>query len=256
MGVLAVIVVYAVATVLFVPGSVLTIGAGFAFGASFNDTAKGVALASLAVFVGAFLGSVGSFLLGRYLFRDFVVQLASRYAVFQAVDKALEGNGLKIMILLRLSPLIPYNALDYISGITSISFRTYCLGLLAILPGVVMFTFVGATASSLLTSHDEASNNQTARIFSLVFGITFAVIGVLMASYYSKIELDKDVSGKMCVCVFGITFAVIGVLMASYYSKIELDKILEAQREQSYSTPLNSQNRPHNDDEDDDQGIV
>mmetsp|Transcript_9198 Transcript_9198/g.15428 ORF Transcript_9198/g.15428 Transcript_9198/m.15428 type:complete len:246 (+) Transcript_9198:3-740(+) len=191
MGVLAVIVVYAVATVLFVPGSVLTIGAGFAFGASFNDTAKGVALASLAVFVGAFLGSVGSFLLGRYLFRDFVVQLASRYAVFQAVDKALEGNGLKIMILLRLSPLIPYNALDYISGITSISFRTYCLGLLAILPGVVMFTFVGATASSLLTSHDEASNNQTARIFSLVFGITFAVIGVLMASYYSKIELDK-----------------------------------------------------------------
>ena len=144
-----------------------------------------------AVFVGAFIGSTLSFLLGRYLFRAFVVRLASRYAIFQAVDKALEGNGLKIMVLLRLSPLIPYNALDYISGITSISLRVYCIGLVAILPGVIMFTYVGATASSLLSSKDEASKNMAAKVFSMVFGVVFAVVGVLVASYYSKIELDK-----------------------------------------------------------------
>lgn len=206
--------------VLFVPGSLLTVGAGFAFGAAFNSAAKGVFLASLvshekqrliaktaadtesvywccfcrggqSVFVGAFLGSTGSFLLGRYLFRGLVVRLASRYAVFQAVDKALEGNGLKIMVLLRLSPLIPYNALDYLSGITSISLRTYCLGLIAILPGVVMFTFLGATASSLISSHDEATRHKGIQIFSFVFGVFFAVLGVGVASYYSKIELDN-----------------------------------------------------------------
>ena len=120
-----------------------------------------------------------------------MVRLASRYAIFQAVDKALEGNGLKIMVLLRLSPLIPYNALDYISGITSISLRVYCIGLVAILPGVIMFTYVGATASSLLSSKDEASKNMAAKVFSMVFGVVFAVVGVLVASYYSKIELDK-----------------------------------------------------------------
>jgi uncharacterized membrane protein YdjX (TVP38/TMEM64 family) len=125
--------------VLFIPGSILTVGTGFAFGAAMGSPTKGVLLASTvsffsvvnesvsgfshdilptyrrlgllpqAVFFGAFAGSVCSFLLGRYLFRDFVLRLASHYPIFQAVDRALEANGLKIMILLRLSPLIPYN---------------------------------------------------------------------------------------------------------------------------------------------------
>ena len=177
-------------TVLFVPGSILTIGTGFAFGTAFG-TFMGVILASIAVFFGAFIGSVASFLLGRYLFRDCVVQLAASYPIFQAVDRALQGNGLKIMILLRLSPLIPYNALDYMSGITAISLWAYSVALVAILPGVIMFTFIGATASSLVDGTKEASESRVVRIFSMVFGITFAIIGVSVASYYSKIELDK-----------------------------------------------------------------
>jgi len=137
------------------------------------------------------VGSVASFLLGRYLFRDFVVRLASRFAVFRAVDRALEHNGLRIMILLRLSPLIPYNALDYISGITSISLWRYSVGLFFIIPGVVLFTFVGATTSSLINSRHEVSHNMTIKWFTLGFGIIFAIAGVWVASYYSKRELDK-----------------------------------------------------------------
>lgn len=178
------------ATVLFVPGSILTVGTGYAFGAAFG-TFMGVILASTAVFFGAFIGSVASFLLGRYLFRDCVVRLAASYPIFQAVDRALQGNGLKIMILLRLSPLIPYNALDYMSGITSISLWAYSLALFAILPGVLMFTFIGATASSLIDGTKEASENRAVRTFSIVFGVTFAILGVSVASYYSKLELDK-----------------------------------------------------------------
>jgi uncharacterized membrane protein YdjX (TVP38/TMEM64 family) len=189
-GVLSVVLVYTIATILFVPGSILTIGTGFAFGTAFG-TFMGVILASIAVFFGAFIGSVASFLLGLYLFRDCVVQLAASYPIFQAVDRALQGNGLKIMILLRLSPLIPYNALDYMSGITAISLWAYSVALVAILPGVIMFTFIGATASSLVDGTKEASESRVVRIFSMVFGITFAIIGVSVASYYSKIELDK-----------------------------------------------------------------
>ena len=92
-----------------------------------------------------------AFLLGRYLFRDCVQRMASRYKIFQAIDRALEGNGLKIMVLLRLSPLIPYTALDYMSGLTSISFWSYALALVAILPGTIAFCFLGATASSIAT---------------------------------------------------------------------------------------------------------
>lgn len=108
-GVLAVICVYIVATILFIPGSILTLGTGYAFGRAFADnTAFGVLLASTvstnslvvsvlgrmistfyfnqAVFIGASLGSICSFILGRYLFRDCVMRLAASYPIFRAID--------------------------------------------------------------------------------------------------------------------------------------------------------------------------
>lgn len=121
-GVGSVILVYIVATVCFVPGSLITVGVGFAFGRAFDSVFVAVAMASIAVFIGASLGSLCCLLLGRYLFREPVQRLALHYPIFRAIDRALESNGFKIMLLLRLSPLIPYNALDYISGITSIPF--------------------------------------------------------------------------------------------------------------------------------------
>jgi uncharacterized membrane protein YdjX (TVP38/TMEM64 family) len=105
--------------------------------------------------------------------------------------KALETNGLKIMILLRLSPLIPYNALDYISGVTSIPLRDYSLALIGILPGTILFCFVGATASSLADGSLDASGHQGLRLFALAFGLVSAFAGAYTASYYSKLELDK-----------------------------------------------------------------
>ena len=117
---------------------------------------------------------------------------------------ALQGNGLKIMILLRLSPLIPYNALDYMSGITAIPLWSYTVALIGILPGTIMFCFVGASASSLAEASSGTSSNnnddtdggngndhETIRILTIVFGIVFAFIGVYVASYYSKLELDR-----------------------------------------------------------------
>jgi uncharacterized membrane protein YdjX (TVP38/TMEM64 family) len=98
------------------------------------------------------------------------------------------------MILLRLSPLIPYNALDYMSGVTAIPLWAYSAALIGILPGTVMFCFVGASASSLADSGD--SGNQTVKIITIAFGVTFAIIGVYVASYYSKLELDRVSTGR------------------------------------------------------------
>lgn len=95
------------------------------------------------------------------------------------------------MLLLRLSPLIPYNALDYISGITSISIRQYSLALLGILPGTISFCYIGATASTFTDGTTSAKNNNAIHTIILILGIVFALAGGLVASYYSKIELDK-----------------------------------------------------------------
>lgn len=192
-GLIVFVLIYALATVLFIPGAILTVGAGFTFGKIFG-VGKGVALSSVAVFIGATMGSIAAFLLGRYLFRDFVAGLIEKYPTFDAIDRALQGNGLLIMILLRLSPLIPYNALDYLLGCTQIPLWSYSLALVAVLPGVFMYTFIGASASSLTNS--EHVENPTLRILSLIFGIVFAVLGVGVASYFANRELNQIISNN------------------------------------------------------------
>jgi len=193
-GIIAVILCYIIATVFFVPGSILTFGAGFAIGSAFDNTYIGILLATASVFIGASIGSICSFLLGRYLFRDCVIQLAFSYPIFQAIERALETNGLKIMILLRLSPLIPFNALDYISGITSISLRNYAIALVALLPGALVLCVAGASASSL--SDRTSTSSNTIKITSIVSGILFGGCGVYLASYYSKKELDRILAAQ------------------------------------------------------------
>ena len=120
-GLFAFMGVYFLATVLFVPGSILTLGAGFVFANAFG-LGWGVLLATVAVFCGAVAGDLTAFLLGRYLLRDWVMGWTDKYKLFKAIDKALETNGFRIMSLLRLSPVIPFNAINYIAGVTAISF--------------------------------------------------------------------------------------------------------------------------------------
>ena len=223
LGIFVVIIIYIIATILFIPGSILTIGTGYAFHQALQHiTSNAIILAvlcsSVAVVIGATFGSIICFLLGRYLFRDYVQQMANHYETFRAIDQgtsqknrislifleffliiiihkleieALQGNGFKIMILLRLSPLIPYNALDYISGITSISIGQYSLALIGIIPGTITFCYIGATASTFTEGTTSASSNNTLHTTILILGVLFALAGAAVASYYSKIELDK-----------------------------------------------------------------
>lgn len=109
-GVFAFMGVYFIATVCFVPGSLLTLGSGFVFGSAVG-VGNGVVLASVAVFVGASLGSIAAFLLGRYLMRDCVRRrLVKKYPVIEAIDEALQNNGSRYScccVCLPLFPLMP-----------------------------------------------------------------------------------------------------------------------------------------------------
>lgn len=84
-GMFVFMVVYFVATVLFIPGSILTLGAGFVFANAFG-LGVGLLIGTLSVFVGASAGAIAAFLLGRFLLRDWVKSLAGKYAVFEALD--------------------------------------------------------------------------------------------------------------------------------------------------------------------------
>lgn len=188
-GAFAFVGVYFLATVAFVPGSVLTLGAGFVFAAVFG-LGGGVAVATAAVFVGASLGAIASFLLARHLLRDQTLKLTRKYATFEAIDAALEENGLKIFVLLRLSPVIPFNTINYIAGVTSISTRDYIVALLAIVPGIVLYCFLGASAGSL-TESAMSGSDPTVTIVVVVLGVVFGIVAIWLTSRYARRELTR-----------------------------------------------------------------
>lgn len=139
-GPVAFIAGYAVATVAFIPGALLTLAAGVVFG---------VAWGTLYTFIGATLGASGAFLVSRYLARSAVERRIEGRPKFAAVDRAVAREGWKIVVLLRLSPVFPFNLLNYALGLTKIRFREYLLASVAMLPGTLLYVYYGSLIGSL-----------------------------------------------------------------------------------------------------------
>jgi uncharacterized membrane protein YdjX (TVP38/TMEM64 family) len=141
-GVVAFVVIYNLATMLLVPGMVLTLGGGVLYGVVWGSVY--VALASI-------LGAALAFLVGRYLARGMVCRYLGRYPQFQALNAAVAKAGFKIVLLTRLSPLLPFNLLNYGFGLTQVSFRDYVLGSVGMIPGTVLYVYLGAVAGDIAT---------------------------------------------------------------------------------------------------------
>jgi uncharacterized membrane protein YdjX (TVP38/TMEM64 family) len=138
---LAFIAIYIVATVLFIPGSILTIGAGVIFG---------VVLGSIYVSIAATLGATAAFLVGRYLARNWVASKIEGNSKFKAIDEAVGREGWKIVILTRLSPVFPFNLLNYAYGLTRVRLRDYFFASWAgMIPGTILFVYIGSLTGDL-----------------------------------------------------------------------------------------------------------
>jgi uncharacterized membrane protein YdjX (TVP38/TMEM64 family) len=173
---------------------ILTLGAGFVFAAAFG-LGGGMVLGTISVFIGASLGAIAAFLLGRYLLRDYVEKLNKKYTVFEALDVALQQKGLKIFLLLRLSPIVPFNAINYIGGVSSVSFRDYALALFGILPGTTLYVFLGASAGSLA---DSASSGDSfiVTIIVVVIGAIFGITAIWLSTRYARKELNRIIEER------------------------------------------------------------
>jgi uncharacterized membrane protein YdjX (TVP38/TMEM64 family) len=133
--------VYVAAAVLFLPGSVLTLGAGAVFG-----LLQGAVIASIS----ATLAATAAFLVGRYLARDWVARRIQGNRQFLAIDEAVAREGWKIVGLMRLSPVFPFNLLNYAFGLTRVSLRDFVLASwIGMMPGTVMYVYLGSVAGDL-----------------------------------------------------------------------------------------------------------
>jgi len=143
--------VYIVATVLILPGSLLTLSAGFLFGLGF-----GFALVSAASVIGACC----AFLLGRYFARDWVAEKISGNAKFSALDNAVRDKGFVIVLLTRLSPVFPFSLLNYALGITAVRFPNYALASwLGMIPGTLLYVYLGSAAQTQALNTELEANS-------------------------------------------------------------------------------------------------
>jgi uncharacterized membrane protein YdjX (TVP38/TMEM64 family) len=170
-GAIAFILLYIVATVAFLPGTILTLGAGVVFG---------VVLGSVYVFIGATLGATAAFLIGRYLARGWIAKKIERDRKFSAIDKAVEREGFKIVLLTRLSPIFPFILLNYAYGLTGVSLKDYFFGSVGMIPGTVMYVYLGSLAGNLATLGTEVRSTNpaiewTIRIIGLIATIAVTV---------------------------------------------------------------------------------
>lgn len=141
LGFLFFIALYILACVFMLPGSVLTLGAGVVFG-----VLHGV----VTVLIGATLGATCAFLTGRYLARSWVARRIAGNEKFKAVDEAVGKEGWKIVLLTRLSPIFPFNLLNYAYGVTQVRLRHYILAsAVGMIPGTAMYVYLGSLAGDL-----------------------------------------------------------------------------------------------------------
>ena len=132
---------YAILTVFMIPGSLMTLGAGFIYG-----PLQGILLVSPA----SVLGASGAFIFGRYLFRSAIADRIQKNPKFAAVDRAIGKQGFKIVLLLRLSPLFPFTLLNYALGLTRISLWHYIASsFIGMLPGTFLYIYLGSIATTL-----------------------------------------------------------------------------------------------------------
>lgn len=152
-GAIAFIGIYIIATIAFLPAFLLTLGAGVLFG---------IWLGTVYVFIGATLGAVLAFLVGRYLARNWVAKKIAGNKKFSAIDRAVGKEGLKIVVLTRLSPIFPFNLLNYAFGVTGVSIKDYIIGSLGMIPGTIMFVYIGSLTGDLaLIGTDSQPTNPT-----------------------------------------------------------------------------------------------
>lgn len=177
-GIIVYILVYIAATVLFVPGSILTIGSGFLFG---------LVLGTVVVSVGSTVGAAGAFLISRYFARDWVAKKADSSARFGAIDGAIGQEGWKIVGLLRLSPAIPFSLSNYLYGLTAVQFVPYVIASWAgTLPGTVLYVYLGAAGKAGLQAAGGTARSPQEYVFLTVGLIATVVVTVLITRIAKK----------------------------------------------------------------------
>jgi uncharacterized membrane protein YdjX (TVP38/TMEM64 family) len=181
-------IVYIAATVLMLPGAILSLGAGFLFG-----VVPGVITISIA----STMGAGAAFLVGRFLARDWVAKKVAAMPKFAALDAAVAREGFKIVFLTRLSPVFPFNLLNYAYGLTGVPFSHFFLASwIGMIPGTILYVYLGSAAQSLAAAAaGDVPRSPAEQIFFWV-GLGLALVVVVFLTKVARKALQNSAGVK------------------------------------------------------------
>jgi uncharacterized membrane protein YdjX (TVP38/TMEM64 family) len=181
-GIVIFIVAYAVATVLFLPGWIFTVSAGLIYG---------IVGGTLVALSGAVIGASLAFLIARYLLRRNIEEYSNKSPRFKAIDQAIGKEGWKIIGLLRLSPLIPFNFSNYFYGITSVSFGAYVVvSAICMIPGTLLYAYLGAIGKASVSG--GTSQRSGWQYVLLAVGLVATIAVTILVSRIARNALKKS----------------------------------------------------------------
>jgi uncharacterized membrane protein YdjX (TVP38/TMEM64 family) len=165
------ILLYAIATVVVIPGGIFDLAGGVLFGPIYG---------SLINLAGGSLGAALAFLVARYLAGDWVERRAGRRV--QKVMQSVEADGWQFVAFVRLVPIIPYNIVNYLLGLTRIPFHHYLFATVVFMaPSTVAYTWIGHAGS-------EAVSGDTDNIRYALFTLALIAIVVMAPRYYKRLR--------------------------------------------------------------------
>lgn len=178
--------IYICATILFLPGSVLTLGAGLLFG---------LTMGFVYVSIGSTLGATAAFLVGRYFARDWIAGKIEHRAKFKAIDEAVAGEGWKIVGLTRLSPVFPFNMLNYAFGLTKVTLRDYFFASwIGMMPGTMLYVYLGSIAGDLATTGTGTGQKSPAQWTMTVIGLLATAAVTIHITRIARRALDERIA--------------------------------------------------------------
>lgn len=184
-GPVALALAYIPLTVFAVPASILTIGGGYLFG---------LPIGFLADSIGAAFGATVAFLVGRTIGRPLVLAKLRDYPQFQAISSAAQQSGFKIVLLLRLVPLLPFNILNYLLSVTPISLGTYMLASwIGMMPITGVLVYVGTTIKDLSDISHHWGHFTTFEWILLVIGLAASALLIVLVSKIARKSLNKAI---------------------------------------------------------------
>ncbi len=183
-GPIAFVLGYALAVVAFVPGSILTLASGAIFG---------LVEGTIYVFVAAVVGSTIAFLIARHAARRAIEKRIEDDPRFASIDRAIGREGRKIVFLLRLSPIFPFNLLNYALGLTRVRLSDYLFASLGMLPGTILYVYTGKLVGDVAAIAGGVETGRTPAGWAvLILGLVATLVVTVYVTRIAKRALDAS----------------------------------------------------------------